>query len=1357
MSVIRGSVVRFVLPFPLLIVSQVWPAWLVVAQAFDLPIAGAFFPTKLHRFFKSKDDLCWYSPDALERSPIRVGVIGVISGSIDFIRSMRSFVPDMDQCIVCVEPSSFRALPKNYLKQHTSFVTHFLGMNHLIVAHADYGGCTSAKHICGFGSDICSASNLPRAIPTVQRSLEHFLSVAVEGCFSPHPAPEPLSASLLRTRRVLYAEKSGIVRREGLLPCHKPDALILCPSVFGLPSMGKYVTRTLTLKEALRIYSIPSSLDSDLLDVYSSVKDVLPFESSVSADIIISFVQQLWGLRTGGGLDGPEAGFLAPALHDAPSIESSPAEGDSLTSASDVLHLSSQEDTLPVIREMTNGEKTSTSPRTSVFVEGPKLTLTLTKQVLGDIQLEAQKRIQEANEHMKAAKADDAEVPVHYWREAILEKAKTKPDLCSGCVEYALNTLREWWLKRFWKKLRAACITRLRENYNDAEGDWMTKPRYEGGGLTSLGVELQLLASVVWYSTEASWFEYNSGSALHYFRFPIFYQGIAKDGVPVFFEKKGPTSKRRQPLMSDESMRKTAAAKLGKVIKRGYVLNSGIRLLSLIKYFAVPKADSDYRMVYDATANELNDAVWAPSFWLPTVETLVRYIDASTWMMDKDIGDMFLNFPLDKRVWPYTGLDLGNLFDETLEADAVILEKAGGRWVHWIRCLMGFKPSPYNSIKTTLVVEEVVKGDRHSESNPYQWDHVRLNLPGSADYDPTLSWISKIRKDGLVASDLFTFVDDERVSGSTRELAREAGHRLGYIQAYLGIQDSARKMRPCSQLSGQWAGTVVHIVSGVGVCVLTSDQKWKRLKDILAKWLERLERGDTQLDHKELQSDRGFCVYLTRNYPAMIPYLKGFHLTIEMWRGNRDSEGWKLPVNATEQELSEELDLVDSDETSLEYELESRRSSNNPFGELTKDPVYICPERKTFSAATPEPIRSPPSGFTSPAPRFIDDLRALKFLSQSDAPPLRIIRCKSVVTVAYGFGDASGKGFCGTLGYHDSVNYRIGVWGRDADSESSNYKELRNLVETTEEEAAAGRLFNAEFFLFTDNSTAENSFYRGSSKSKSLHELVLRLRKLELEFNLVIHLIHVAGTRMIAQGTDGGSRGSLLEGVMTGKPMLDFVELAKSAIERYPPLLRWIRTWAGVRAISPLTPEQWFVEGHGINGGEINADGVWIPTHEPAYQTHLWCPPPPVADAALEELLKARHKRTDTYHIIVIPRLMTPRWRRLFYKACDFICVLPAGSQHWPANMFEPLYLGIVLPFTHHRPWQLKRAPLILEMEREMQCLLRSGEADGRDLLRKLLKLVPRLCSMSKDVARQVLHMPREEERPGIPYDGDGR
>ncbi len=45
--------------------------------------------------------------------------------------------------------------------------------------------------------------------------------------------------------------------------------------------------------------------------------------------------------------------------------------------------------------------------------------------------------------------------------------------------------------------------------------------------------------------------------------------------------------------------------------------------------------------------------------------------------------------------------------------------------------------------------------------------------------------------------------------------------------------------------------------------------------------------------HKELLADRGFLVYVTRTYPAMVPYLKGLHLTIEMWRGGRDAEGWK--------------------------------------------------------------------------------------------------------------------------------------------------------------------------------------------------------------------------------------------------------------------------------------------------------------------------------------------------------------------------------------------------------------------------------------------------------------------------------
>ena len=1332
-SVIRGSLRPLRPPQPLLIVSQHWPSWLVVAQAFDLPIAGAYFPPSFHRYFKTKSQFPWYPTTLLQSKPVRSGVIGLITGSANFIDAMRPFLPPMENCIICLE-HDFRASNPRHMRRSLRDDDQFVvsrGMSALAVSHLSYGGCTSARHMVGFGTAVCSSSELPQAGSNVRRSLAHFLSVAVDGHFPAHPPPitDTIDPKSLKVRNV----GSDIVRRDGLLPCHRPDTLILCPSVFGPASTDKYIVRQLTVKEALRVYSIPSTYDDVILSATLQVAEKLPFESAVSSDILTSFAQQLWGVSLEGGLERPVAGDVVSVLDDTPSTDGA-LEEERLFVAS-----VGKEEEVPA----------STVEQEDVLdLEDERETFT--KQEVETIQVEAQRFITKEKNNIKAAKADDAEVPVHVWNNILLKGVQLRSGTSPEDVDRAANVLREWWLKRFWRKLYEACLTRLRKHSTD-EIHWTVKPRVENGQATDLSVEIHALNAVLWHSTQGNWFEYKSGSALHYFRFPVFYQGIAKDGVPVFFEKEGPRTKRKQPKISDRNMRRTVASKVGKVINRGYVLSSGIRLLSLIKYFAVPKTDTDYRIVYDATANKLNDAVWAPSFWLPTIDTLVRYIDADTWMMDRDIGDMFLNFPLDKKVWPYTGLHLEDLFDETVEEDAAVLEKAGGHWVHWVRCLMGFKPSPYNAIKTALVVEEVVKGDRYCERNPYQWDHVRLNLPGSADYDPRLSWISKMRKDGLIACDLFTFVDDERPSGATEELCWQAGHRLGYIQTYLGVQDSARKLRPCSQTCGAWAGAVVHIIPKLGVCVLTSDEKWKRMKDILSKWLERLQRGDSELDHKELLSDRGFLVYLTRNYPAMVPYLKGFHLTIEMWRGDRDEDGWPLksPLSRSD-EVVDDGEICDPDDTLMDYKMEEARCGE-------PDSLY---DASDDAANDESPMvdfpRAPSSGFTQPVPRFIEDIKALMCLSESDSPPLRVIRCKTVFAAVYGFGDASGKGFCGTLGYHGSINYRIGVWGRDADSESSNYKELRNLVDTAEEEAISGRLFNAEFYLFTDNSTAENSFHRGSSKSKLLHGLVVKLRKLEMDYNLVIYLIHVAGTRMIAQGTDGGSRGSLLEGVMTGKSMLEFVELSKTAVERYNPLLDWIRNWSELPCLSPLTPEEWFVEGHGINGGEKNTDGIWIPTHERPNQTHLWIPPPAVADAALEQLLTARHKRTDTYHIIAIPRLMAPRWRRLFAKVCDFTCLIPAGSECWPSHMFEPLMLGIVLPFTHHRPWQLKRAPYVLELEGQMREVLRGGKSDGGYILRKLLKLNSRLCAVSKDVARGMLHMPREECRDGVPKDGDG-
>jgi hypothetical protein len=139
----------------------------------------------------------------------------------------------------------------------------------------------------------------------------------------------------------------------------------------------------------------------------------------------------------------------------------------------------------------------------------------------------------------------------------------------------------------------------------------------------------------------------------------------------------------------------------------------------------------------------------------------------------------------------------------------------------------------------------------------------------------------------------------------------------------------------------------------------------------------------------------------------------------------------------------------------------------------------------------------------------------------------------------------------------------------------------------------------------------------------------------------------------------------------------------------------------------------------------------------------LWAPSPAAADAALEELLKARHKRTDTFHIVVIPRLLTPRWRRLFHKAADCCFTVAPGASFWSSDMFEPLWVAVVLPYYRHSPWQLGRAPLMVDLGRKLHRLCSDREADARHLLCKLCKLPRRLATVSPGVARAVLRMPR--------------
>jgi len=194
----------------------------------------------------------------------------------------------------------------------------------------------------------------------------------------------------------------------------------------------------------------------------------------------------------------------------------------------------------------------------------------------------------------------------------------------------AMDSFRKLGFAWFMRGLRRDCTRYMRETHGE---DWCSVPcRQPGGGNTSteLGCDQQAITRMLWHASHTIWFEFNDGSRLVHLRFPIRYRQMARDGIPIFFESPGPTMKGKQPIIADAGIRAKTREKIGKVIKRRYLLTTDLPIKSFIKFFAVPKGEDNIRLVYDATANKRSEGVWVPSFWLPTMDSLVRACDLDT-------------------------------------------------------------------------------------------------------------------------------------------------------------------------------------------------------------------------------------------------------------------------------------------------------------------------------------------------------------------------------------------------------------------------------------------------------------------------------------------------------------------------------------------------------------------------------------------------------------------------------------------------------------------------------------------------------------------------------------------------------
>lgn len=440
--------------------------------------------------------------------------------------------------------------------------------------------------------------------------------------------------------------------------------------------------------------------------------------------------------------------------------------------------------------------------------------------------------------------------------------------------------------------------------------------------------------------------------------------------------------------------------------------------------------------------------------------------------------------------------------------------------------------------------------------------------------------------------------------------------------------------------------------------VLVSQEKWDKTKSLLKEIQEELKSNKGgMMEHKPLERKRGFLIYVTRTYPSMVPFLKGIHLTLDGWRPDRDEEGWKVPP--------------------FREKGWGGFGCDNWNGDLDGD-----------SDEDEDSLEKPPKDVKA-VPRLRGDVEALLLLTEQEHPPLRRVRSKKVVNIYYGFGDASAVGYCSTLQKltkegkefveEEKIVYKYGHWCTTTSEESSNYRELLNLVDALENQVREGSLFGCEVFLFTDNSTAESVYYKGNSTSKKLFHLVVRLRRVEMVGDLILHVIHVSGKRMIAQGTDGGSRGDLNQGVMTGESMLGYVPLNLSATERQSSVVDWVKSiWEPrIGALEHLDPEGWFTTGH--QGGN-----------------YLWTPAPAAADVVAEQVGEARHKRPSFLHLIVVPKLMTGLWRRMMLRLTDFNFTLPLGTSFWPVEEYEPLIIFACFPLIPYSPWCIRGTHIMI-------------------------------------------------------------
>jgi hypothetical protein len=255
-------------------------------------------------------------------------------------------------------------------------------------------------------------------------------------------------------------------------------------------------------------------------------------------------------------------------------------------------------------------------------------------------------------------KPDDSEIPYALWDKMFVEF------LPAGCCSElaprwrdALSNWRKaaliWWKRRvvrsFWNDLLNRTPRSQREKFLRVRRfiSFATEPmRWSNGLITTryrwrseerdkyVGllssvrstpeqkVDFEAAADCVRYSGSSSWWEWDGGSRLFFWRWPGIFRSYARDGQPHLWTKTPAPFRRPQQPPKSPGDAALIADKVGKLRYKGYMKPEDAE--GLVHYFYVKKGSSDIRVVFDGTSCGLNTCLF-------TLGSLAFNISFAAW------------------------------------------------------------------------------------------------------------------------------------------------------------------------------------------------------------------------------------------------------------------------------------------------------------------------------------------------------------------------------------------------------------------------------------------------------------------------------------------------------------------------------------------------------------------------------------------------------------------------------------------------------------------------------------------------------------------------------------------------------